>query len=747
METEDLSDLLAAFDSLPELSNRETDSDRDFPSSANRSREEPENAQEIEGERQTGGERETAGEGGERIARLGFTSREGSEQVSTPSLRAVLDFPSLIPDERERRADGGEGDRPRVAFLGSPEESESDGARDSERESAARGGEGFASQGGVSSAAGPRGDLRPAETSPVLLETAASARGLSGGEERVNDPFDLDDTLGAFFDAALPPASVESWTDFLLSQADRPPAPALPCASPAPRFLAFHAPGPPISPPPVRASRPVASLSSRSPPLPSLPSRSSSSSVAAPRPCPPSGLSVPGAARRQMHALPLHAAVSSASAAEGLRREVGNSPAEREREPRPGRDVPEAPSARPSRVHEHSGQAEADSSPSRLRRRPLSLDDYFSVAQQSRRRCTGTSQVSTSNGDEPGRQATPEPAASLPLTTSRVRVAPVSSGSSASSGCALLTDVSQGPRAPPVPASPRRIHPSSPFPPPISPPSSPLRARSSPSSPPSPSSASSSASFSSSNASVPEGASRMPFPSVSPQHESVRGAPASPPEKTRQLPLRGAPLSGSKLLAGACLFFGKAQECPVCLTEFEAVAEVASVDDCRHAFCLRCISKWVRQSRSCPLCRGQTTTVCLWKARHAKPGPGAKNVASKAAEANGASAKGETDAGGIRAFAFARRLQPDRNNILKPVSLATKLSRSGRETRSGRRVPTRRAKASPTSRPAARLSPSRSPSSVAPEQGRDLALATSREEGADQAIQVDVLEGPGVPEL
>ncbi|ETO03643.1 hypothetical protein RFI_33759, partial [Reticulomyxa filosa] len=46
---------------------------------------------------------------------------------------------------------------------------------------------------------------------------------------------------------------------------------------------------------------------------------------------------------------------------------------------------------------------------------------------------------------------------------------------------------------------------------------------------------------------------------------------------------------------------GDTEECPVC-TE---VMEDPFITPCKHLFCFGCISAWVHQTRSCPLCRSE----------------------------------------------------------------------------------------------------------------------------------------------
>lgn len=47
---------------------------------------------------------------------------------------------------------------------------------------------------------------------------------------------------------------------------------------------------------------------------------------------------------------------------------------------------------------------------------------------------------------------------------------------------------------------------------------------------------------------------------------------------------------------------GSQTSCVVCMAEFEARQSVR-VLPCRHEFHARCVDKWLRNNRTCPICR------------------------------------------------------------------------------------------------------------------------------------------------
>lgn len=43
--------------------------------------------------------------------------------------------------------------------------------------------------------------------------------------------------------------------------------------------------------------------------------------------------------------------------------------------------------------------------------------------------------------------------------------------------------------------------------------------------------------------------------------------------------------------------------CCICLDMFKETTDLVLLNDCRHAFHLRCLQAWLRQKRDCPYCR------------------------------------------------------------------------------------------------------------------------------------------------
>ncbi|RQX69242.1 zinc finger, C3HC4 type (RING finger) domain-containing protein [Toxoplasma gondii CAST] len=794
---EDLLDLLAAFDSLPENSDAERDGQRSSSASQATERGDTSHEERCAGDRgeasgadgeerehreqREEGGREHRETGAERSSASRSTSRAELVTSRLPAGHAPAMLPSGPLEERERPQSGAGETAPSALSDRTLWNDATASAHPN-----ARGGGDLAERRGETlfRGAAERGQWETRRTGATLtqcFDREGEQRNRTEGGERVNDPFALDDGLAEFFDATLPATRVERWADFLAQRSERqreaacvaqsplaarqtPGSPSVSLASARSNFTLSR--GPPISPP-LRNTR-AASTSNRV-------ASALASSLSSPIPASSAGC-----------------AASAPCSLEFSRREEGDpgeevtQSRERNRDIHPSGAV--AATAPLPGVYRHP-PGETGLATTRLRHRPLSLADYFSRGQQPRRRCLGAS--ADAEGSTEGREES-TPASSLscsrnPLSSSSLpslssslssslsgsslaspslsssslpSISSLSSPSAASSSYG--TEGAQGTRGRPGSLNQHRIYsPVSAFPPPISPPS-PLRppsscssssssssASSSSSSPsssapssssssspsssaPSSSAPSSSPSSSSSSASVSaaaseEGSSRRPPSRVPPPPGA--GGGAAPPKK-RQTALRWAPLPGPRQLGGASFFFGQEQECPVCLAEFGAVAELASVDDCRHAFCLACISKWVRQSRSCPLCRGPTTTVSLWKARaHAKPDEREKVEGSE----------GKEEPLALRAFAYARRLQPDRNNVLKPVPLGTKSSRNSNHTRGVRRMQPRRAKASPVTRPTAR--PLRPASSSASDLREEIQLdAQNRQPDVADTHEIEVLE-------
>lgn len=58
------------------------------------------------------------------------------------------------------------------------------------------------------------------------------------------------------------------------------------------------------------------------------------------------------------------------------------------------------------------------------------------------------------------------------------------------------------------------------------------------------------------------------------------------------------------------------EDCPICLTEFEASELVKLLPYCRHVFHQQCLDTWLATHVSCPLCRStqffkKADEVCL----------------------------------------------------------------------------------------------------------------------------------------
>ena len=41
-------------------------------------------------------------------------------------------------------------------------------------------------------------------------------------------------------------------------------------------------------------------------------------------------------------------------------------------------------------------------------------------------------------------------------------------------------------------------------------------------------------------------------------------------------------------------------ECPICLSK---ITDIFILNNCKHFFCKKCIIKWIKFSKTCPLCR------------------------------------------------------------------------------------------------------------------------------------------------
>ncbi|PFH32909.1 zinc finger, C3HC4 type (RING finger) domain-containing protein [Besnoitia besnoiti] len=578
---------------------------------------------------------------------------------------------------------------------------------------------------------GPRDAPRSVQPSaaPGAAVAVAAVPGGQGeeslrrGEQRVvNDPFELDASLGDFFDEALPATGLETWADFLsrrtrdgdhaavavaAAPSSRPPPASVSAPSGSARAarLSPLARGPPISPPPLRRA-PL--LVSQAAPL-FLPAGASSAAPGAWAPTPPRRRDTEHCAERGGHA-----------DTQGARPAAENGP--------------------------HAALSPSRGSPQLPRRRPLSLEDYFSSREQTRRRrADGSAEAGGGEGHPQfaarGRaeaETSPLTPRAPPVAASRPRTplaAASTGGASSSSGAPQLLlretegarraelplggDAADSPLQASVAASvsplaasalarpPPSSKSSSPHPPlPRAPLQLPPRlSQASPLSPPRSPSASA-ARLPPSGAPPLRTAPPSPGAATLARREAARGTAPSPKKEPLVSEQEGRTALSARLVGVAFRVFEREEECSVCLTELETVNEVATVDDCRHSFCLGCISRWVRQSRSCPLCRGPTTTVSLWKARGraaARPNGRATKARGKP---RGEGEDGEAWSGGRRRFAYSRRLQPDDNNILKPVGLASKqasgTSRGGRGSRQGA---SRRAKAAPMSRPALRAPP------------------------------------------
>jgi len=50
------------------------------------------------------------------------------------------------------------------------------------------------------------------------------------------------------------------------------------------------------------------------------------------------------------------------------------------------------------------------------------------------------------------------------------------------------------------------------------------------------------------------------------------------------------------------------RNCPICLTQ-PNIADLSTIDGCKHTFCWDCIEKWSEQENSCPLCKARFTRI------------------------------------------------------------------------------------------------------------------------------------------